>query len=236
MMGGARAIVASEEGVMVTVTWEGEQVSVPDGVVDLESFRRWAHSDDFPERGRIWWLCGEVWVDMSREQIFTHVAVKTEVTVVLGGLAKANRLGLFFTDGLMLSNFGGDFAGNPDGTFLLNETLQSDRIRWLEGAGGGYVELQGTPDMVLEVISRSSVHKDTVLLRKGYWLAGITEYWLVDARREPLAFDILRYTSRGYVTTRKQDGWMKSQVFGKSFRLTQSTNTLGHPEYSLEVR
>ena len=221
---------------MVTVIWESQQVSIPDGVVDLESFREWAHSDEFPDQGRIWWLCGEVWADMSKEQIFTHIAVKTEFTIVLGGLAKATRLGRFFSDGLMLSNFEGDIAGNPDGTFLLTDTLQSDRVRLIEGKEGGYVELQGTPDMVLEVVSRSSVQKDTVLLRKAYWEASIPEYWLVDARREPLSFDILRHTSRGYAATRKQDGWMKSAVFGKSFRLSQSTNTLGHPEYSLDVR
>src|SRR5256885_8764701 len=49
----------------------------------------------------------------------------------------------------------------------------------------GYLELEGTPDMVLEVVSESSVQKDTKRLRQLYWQAGIREYWLVDARREP---------------------------------------------------
>ncbi len=221
---------------MVTVTLEGRQISVPDWVKDLNSFRRWALSDAVLEKWRVWWLCGEVWVDMSREQIFSHVAVKTEFTVVLGGLVKTNKLGRYLSDGLMVSNFAGDLAGNPDGTFLLKDTMRSDRIRLIEGVEGGYVELQGTPDMVLEVVSTSSVQKDTVRLRKAYWRAGIPEYWLVDARRSTATFDILRHGSRGYTVVRKQDGWVKSQVFGKAFRLTQSTDALGHPEYTLEVR
>ena len=220
----------------VTVISADGTISVPGWVVDIDSFRRWTDSDDFPQDGRIWWLCGEVWADMSKEQIFTHLVVKNEYSFTLTGIAKAGKLGLFIPDGLLLSNFAADISGNPDGTFLTYETLRSDRIRLIEGKEGGYVELQGSPDMILEIISKSSIHKDDVVLRQAYWDAGIPEYWLVDARTEPIRFDILHHTPRGYSTRRKKEGWAKSEVFGKSFRLTQSTSALGHPEYSLEVR
>src|SRR5262249_51232036 len=110
------------------------------------------------------------------------------------------------------------------------------RIRLIEGRKGGYVEVQGTPDMVLEVVSRSSVKKDTDMMRRLYWEAGIPEYWLVDARGTPPRFDILRHSTRAYQKTRKQDGWVKSAVFGHAFRLTQKINALKHPEYTLETR
>jgi Uma2 family endonuclease len=90
--------------------------------------------------------------------------------------------------------------------------------------------------MVLEVVSDSSVRKDTQQLREGYWEAGIREYWLVDARKEPLVFDILRHTPKGYRPSPKKDGWIKSNVFGKTFRLIQETNESGDPEYTLEMR
>ena len=67
---------------------------------------------------RVWWLRGEVWIDMSKQQIFTHVRVKTEVTVVLGGIAKREKNGIYLTDGVLLSNFAADISGNPDATFL----------------------------------------------------------------------------------------------------------------------
>jgi Uma2 family endonuclease len=73
-------------------------------------------------------------------------------------------------------------------------------------------------------------------LRQDYWTAGIREYWLVDARKEPLLFDILRYTPKGYRATPKRDGWIKSAVFSKSLRLSQRTSDHGYPEYTLEVR
>src|SRR5262249_16202275 len=165
---------------MPTFVYGSTEVSIPDWVVDLESFRRWADAEDFPEIGRIWYLPEGVWVDMSKEQIFTHVLLKTEITSVLWPLAKANRLGLYLTDGAFYSNEEADIGGNPDGLFVGNESLGTKKVRLVEGVEAGHVE--GTPDMVLEVVSDGSVRKDTVVLREGYWKAGIREYWLVDVR------------------------------------------------------
>jgi Uma2 family endonuclease len=221
---------------MIRVLNESDEVTIPEWVTDLESFRRWADADDFPAKGRIWFLNGEVWVDMSKEQVFTHVGVKTEINAVLAHLVKAERLGRYWADGVFLSNVTAEFAGIPDGTFVSRKALQSQQVRLVEGMEEGFLEVEGSPDMVLEVVSRSSVRKDIVVLRQAYWEAEVREYWLVDARKEPLHFDILRHTARGFVATRKRDGWMKSAVFGKSFRLTQEANGLGHPDYTLEVR
>src|SRR3954463_16744815 len=98
-------------------------VSVPFGISDIEAFRRWTDADDFPEEGHIWWLKGEVWVDLSKEQIFSHVLVKTRYTRVLDLLAEQEQLGLYLTDGVLLSNFAADISGNPDGLFLSAATL-----------------------------------------------------------------------------------------------------------------
>src|SRR5713101_2767091 len=100
---------------MTTFVYESVEVSIPDWVVDLESFRRWADADDFPENGRIWYLPGGVWVDMSKEQLFTHVLLKTEIASVLRPLAKRNKLGIYLTDGAFFSNEEADIAGKPDG-------------------------------------------------------------------------------------------------------------------------
>lgn len=222
---------------MITVINEFNQVvSIPSWVVDLESFRRWADADDFPEDGRAWYLKGEVWIDMSKEQIFTYLAVKREFFYVLTGIVKAGDLGLFLPDGLLLSNAAADISGKPDATFVSTAAIQAKQVELIEGWDGGYVEMEGTSDMVLEVVSASSVHKDTVVLRQAYWQAGIPEYWLVDARQEPVRFDILRRTTRSYTTTRKREGWLRSAVFGKEFQLTQRSNALGHPEFTLAVR
>ena len=180
------------------VTEMGEQVRVPEWVQDLDAFRRWMDADDFPEIGHIWYLKGEVWVDMSQEQLFSHNDVKAEYTSVLRHLAKAHKKGRLLTDGVLLTNTDADLGCKPDVTYVTLEAIASGRVRLIEGMEEGFLELEGSPDMVLEIVSRGSVRKDRVMLRQAYWEADIREYWLVDARKEPLSFDILRHTATGY--------------------------------------
>src|SRR5438309_963992 len=103
---------------MIPIIIDGD-IRIPDWIADLESFRRWCHSDEFPPTGRIDYLQGEVWVDTGGER---------------------------------------------------------------------------------------------------------------------LSFDIFRLTDEGYVATRKRGSWLKSEVFGKSFRLTRQVDRFDNPEYTLEVR
>ena len=223
-----------EPGVRVFVN--DMQLHLPGWVVSIDSFRRWSETDGFPERGNIWWLCGEVWADMSKEQIFSHLAAKQEFFRVLGNLAKSDCPGMVIPDGLLLSNFAADISGNPDATFISDATLESNRVRLLEGAKGGFVEVQGTPDMVLEVVSDSSERKDLVTLMEAYWKAQVPEYWLVDARDEQAKFDIWKLAPNGYRRVPNRHGWLASGVFGKSFRLVVAGDRMGRKTFTLEVR
>jgi Uma2 family endonuclease len=84
---------------------------------------------------------------------------------------------------------------------------------------------------VLEVVSKTSVRKDTVLLRELYHKAGIPEYWLVDVREGVMLFEILQWTPEGYVAVPAVDGWIASRVFGKKFQLQKKSDPLGHPQF-----
>ena len=221
---------------MISVHLYSDSIHIPIWVSDLESFRRWMLSDESPEQTPVFFLAGEVWIDMSKQQLFSHVRLKQRFFEVLGPLARKQRLGDFFPDGLLLTNADADLSGNPDGTLVTSESVRSGRVRLIEGAIEGYVEIEGSPDMVLEVVSDSSVEKDNDVLMDLYWKAGIREYWLVDARGERIEFQILRHTSRGYVAARPSGGWRKSAVFGKSFRLTRQLDDLGHPDFTLDVK
>jgi Uma2 family endonuclease len=221
---------------MSTIIFDEASVRIPAGITDRLLFRRWLNSDDFPETGRICYLAGEVWADMSKEQLFSHNQVKNEFAFAITGLVKAERLGTYFPDGALVGNAEVDFTAQPDGTFVSRDALATGRVRLVEGVKDGYLELEGSPDMVLEVVSDSSVEKDNVLLRNLYWQAGITEYWLVDARGERLRFDILRHASKAYVATRRQNGWLRSEVFGKSFQLTRQRDEQDNPEYTLAIQ
>jgi hypothetical protein len=60
-----------------------------------------------------------------------------------------------------------------------------------------------------------------------WFLAGIPEYWVVDARGEEMEFQIYKHGANRYSATRKQDGWLKSALFGKSFRLIRGEGCHG---------
>ncbi|HEY7425486.1 MAG TPA: Uma2 family endonuclease [Gemmataceae bacterium] len=212
-----------------------DRVRIPSCVNDLESFRRWRQSDDYPERGWVSFLNGEIWVDTDMEQLFTHNQVKTEFTVVLGGLMKGEELGYYFSDRAALSNESANLATEPDGMFCSFAAIEDKRVALVEGAEEGHVEIEGTPDMVLEAVSAGSVRKDTKILRGLYWRVGIPEYWLVDARKTPVQFDILRWSARGYSATPRRQDWLKSKVFGRSFRLETKPDRLGHPQFFLRL-
>jgi Uma2 family endonuclease len=221
----------------LTVTLDAGTIHVPDCAREsLAGFREWVGDNDLPEKTRVDYYKGEVWVDMGREQIFTHGLLKTEIAIVLGGYIRQAAIGYYWCNGVLVTNETAQLSGNPDGTFVSHDALATGRVKLIEAKEEGFIELQGTPDMVLEVVSNSSQKKDNLTLRGAYWEAGIPEYWLVDARGEEIVFDLLKRGPKGYTPTRKSAGWAKSGVFGKSFRLIRGVGPLNHPEFSLEVK
>lgn len=220
----------------LTVQLTDRAVHVPEHVrKSLAAFREWAGDNDLPEKTRVDFYKGEVWVDMSREQVFAHGLLKTRIATAIDTLVQQGELGFYFCNGVLVTNEAADLSGNPDGTFVSADALTSGRVVLTEGAEHGFTELVGAVDMVLEVVSDSSVTKDNQTLREAYWEAGIAEYWIADGRGEEVTFDILRRGPKGYTQVRKSDGWIKSGVFGKSFRLTRATGPAGHPTFTLEV-
>ena len=145
---------------MVSVFVDTQYVLIPGWVEDLASFRRWTEMDEFPEEGRIDFFQGTVWPDMSSEQLFSHVKVKTTFTRVLDTLAVSEKKGEYFCDGAYISNETAQFSVKPDGSFVLTTSFERGRVQLIEGSTGGFVELVGVPDMMLEIVSDSSVVKD----------------------------------------------------------------------------
>lgn len=193
-----------------------DTIRVPAHFGTLDEFRRWTRSADYPDRGLYEFLNGELWVDLSMETLL-HNQIKTAIAIALGGIVLAEQLGRFLSDRMRLVHEDADISVEPDGMFVSHAAVKSKRVCFEEGAES--LEVIGTPDMVLEIVSSHTVRKDTVVLRESYATAGISEYWLVNPLKEPVSFELLRLTSKGYVATRKSGGWVKSAVFGKSFRL-----------------
>lgn len=210
---------------------------LPASTRTLEGFRAWIDSPEAPKQVRATFISGEIFLDMSNEDPRLHVLVKGEITYVVQTLNRAGHLGELYIDGVRLVNVEADLVSNPDGCFYYWKTLKNGRIRIVQREGEeSFVDLQGSLDWVLEVVSRSSATKDTQRLREAYHRAGIAEYWLVDVQGESVDFQILTWRKKGYVAAPIKDGWQKSRVFGREFRLVRQRTETNHITHVLEVR
>ena len=211
------------------------EVTVP-VITSLRQFVDWRMSDACPERGRFAYLAGTLWVDLMSEQLYTHNQVKLTFTIVLGQLAIEHSRGTYFTDGADLVNDPASLATTPDGIFVCDATFHTGQVVERPNRHQvGVVRLEGTPDMVLEILSDSSEDKDHVRLPTLYHVAGVPEFWRVDARGD-LRFEIFRREPAGYVPTRLPDGWWRSEVFGRDFLLIAGVNSRGQPRFTLQHR
>ena len=207
-------------------------------VGSLNEFRAWAQSDDFPERGRVDYLAGRIEVDMTPEGYYSHGGLKVEVVRVLGDIVKAGDLGDLRSDRTRISTPEADLSVEPDLVFISFETFDRGRARLVSkvtAEADRYVEVEGSPDVVVEIVSDRSVRKDTVRLPAAYWRAGVAEYWLMDARGQELIFRIQRRGPAGYEPApARAAGFQHSGVFQRWFRLTRRRDRRGNWTFDLE--
>ena len=219
------------------ITFE-EQITVPMDLRSLADFRGWAMSDQFPERGRIDYIAGRIEVDMSPEEIIGHGGLKSEIHGVLFQLVKRSDLGYLRIDNTRVSSLEAGLSAEPDIVLVSYQSLAAGRAKMIPKAGGEegrYVEIEGAPDLIVEIVSDSSVTKDTVRLPAAYFRAGVPEFWLADARREPFVFQIHRRGESGFEAVEADaDGFQPSAVFGCRFRLQWRRDRSGHWAFDLQ--
>ena len=233
----ARKTSASSASASAATEWPA--ICIPAAAArSLDGFRAWAHSDDFPQRGRVSFINGEILIDMSPEELEKHSKVKSEIGSVLHRLCRELNLGTYYPDGTLLTNDDAELSTEPDGLFASWEAFRSGRLTRAprKDHPDEFVELRGSPDWVMEIISRSSVAKDTARLRESYHRARIAEYWLINALEKQIDFQILTYRASGYAAAKSRQGWRRSPVFGHDFRLRRQRDELGDWQYELDYK
>lgn len=214
-----------------------EPIAIPAGIHSLDDFRQWSTAPDFPQSGRIDFLGREIVIDMSPEQYYEHSGPKVEIGRVLANLARAEDLGDVHLDSTRIVSPEAQLSCEPDVLFISYDSLDSGKVRLVPGhrrQGTDAIEVEGAPDLVVEVVSQSSQTKDLKRLPVAYYAAGVREYWIVDARSEPLVFEILtRGVSSFESVPADDDGFRSSAVFGRKFRLVQRQHPRGHVVFDL---
>jgi len=212
-----------------------DRIRIP-AIESLADFRRWALSAEFPESGRIDFINGQIEVDMSPEDLYTHGTLKAEIASVIHQRSK--RIGgQTFIDGTRITLPSVGISTEPDVLLVMNDSLNSGKVTRTAKAGGGqgrYVEFEGAADLIVEIVSDSSESKDMRRLPTSYFQAGVLEYWLVDARCEPLVFQIHRRGLQGFEPAEVDaNGYQISTVLKKAYSLRATPAAANSITYDL---
>lgn len=214
-------------------------LEIPPGITDMARFRSWARSASFPDRGRLDWVAGRLEVDMTPEDLSTHASPKSAIAAALVNLVQDTELGLVCVDSTRISSAEADLSAEPDVLVLLVETIERGEARLVPSASGKkdrWIEIEGSADIVVEVVSDSSEVKDRKRLRALYHAAGMKEYWLVDARSEKATLEVLIRKEADYAGARTdKDGFARSEVLNRGVRLIRGRRAAGLSFFRLEV-
>jgi Uma2 family endonuclease len=237
MPSAARSTPVAKPGPMA-LNVRGHTIRIPAKAWTLEGFRSWAKSDTFPDIGQFSYIGGEVLIDMSPEEIDTHNSVKSQVSYAIVNINNHEDLGMFLADRMLVTNLAAELSTEPDAGFLLYKTIRSGRATFIEKSdkSGRFVEVLGSPDWLLEIVSKHSVRKDTKLLKEKYHRAQVTEYWLIDARGRRIDFQIMRWEKENYAPAPKRGEWQWSGIFRRYFRLERIKNRVGYWRYILKTK
>ncbi|MGH9362977.1 MAG: Uma2 family endonuclease [Thermoanaerobaculia bacterium] len=215
-----------------------ETLRVPTDAFSYDGFQDWLVSGEFPESGRIDFLAGDVEVDMTAEELHTHGTVKGAILAVLHYLIADTDLGEVFVDSARVQSRLAQLSVEPDVVVVLWESLDAGRVRYVSMSTkreDRFSVMEGAPDLVVEVVSDSSVGKDTRRLPALYARAGVPEFWLVDVRGEEPRFEIRTLREDEYAAVDADaEGWFRSPRLGLAFRLARRRTQRGHWRYVLE--
>lgn len=209
-------------------------LEVPWDAYTLDGFRRWVATLD--ERGpRVSFARGNVHVEVSPRSYATHEALVAAINEALRRLARELGSGRFFTPPSWFTHEPSALSTEPDGFFATWETLEGGALRVNPERD---IEMLGRPDMVLEVVSKTSERKDLTEHVADYAAAGVREYWIADARVDPLVFRVLVLGDDGiYVdATADADGWIASPLWRRRFRVRRLPPRAGLSDFELEIR
>lgn len=219
--------------------FEGFALEIPADAQTYDGFVRWASSDEFPERGRIDYLGGRLFIDMAAEEAHSHGTLKAALVVAVGGFVRQQGLGKVYTDRMRYCSADAESGTEPDVLVCTYDAIETGRVRFTESGprDGRCMVIEGSADLVIEVVSQSSVTKDTQELRKRYFAAGVREYWIFDARGMRMTFDLLSRRDDGWAETDPDtEGLRKSEVLGRRVRVDRTTDRVGLPDYEVILR
>ena len=119
---------------------------------------------------------------MSPAANTTHNAIGGRLYMFIGTYLDAKDLGYCFTDSADV-HFPDGSLFSPDFSLILKEN--EDILNWRG-------DIYGAPDMVVEILSKSTKKRDVTIKKDTYEANGVREYWIVDPQAKSVTVYLLR--------------------------------------------
>lgn len=148
--------------------------------MSYEEYLDWTDED-----ARAEWVDGEVIVYMPPKD--EHQRIVEFLYELLAQFVRFADVGLVRIAPFEVKLWPDGPSRQPDVCFIADENLQilnSERI-------------SGAPDLVVEVLSPSTIHEDRSRKFREYESAGVREYWIVDSRPDSYRADFYRLDENG---------------------------------------
>ena len=105
-----------------------------------------------------------------------HQEVSNNLSFALTTFVRAKNLGKVFT--------------SPIDVFLHEFSHVMPDVLFISAKNKGIIDyregIHGVPDLVVEIISPSSIYQDRMMKRNDYEASGVREYWLVDPKNQSI--------------------------------------------------
>ena len=95
----------------------------------------------------------------------------------------------------------GTVLAAPCDVLLSHEDIAQPDILFVRKERCGIIgeqNIQGSPDLIVEILSRSTREKDLSAKRKVYSKFGVREYWIIDPEKETI--EVLVWSEIGYIS------------------------------------
>ena len=164
--------------------------------------------DDYlktPDDKRYELIEGELY--MTPSPITNHQRISRKIEFLLDKFVTENELGEIF-DAPYDVYFDDENVVQPDILFI-----SKDRLNII-----GDKNLQGAPDLVIEILSESNAYRDLIQKKKLYARFGVKEYWIVVPGEKTIDIHILKEKTYQLYKTLGEYDTLESQIL-KGFKM-----------------
>jgi Uma2 family endonuclease len=164
--------------------------------------------DDYlktPDDKRYELIEGELYLTPS--PITNHQRISRKIEFMLEKFVTENDRGEIF-DAPYDVYFDDENVVQPDILFISKERLNII----------GEKNLQGAPDLVIEILSENSAYRDIIQKKKLYAKYGVKEYWIVVPGEKTIDIHILKDKTYQIYKTLGEDDTLESQIL-KGFKM-----------------